>query len=135
MKHAGQCLCGAIKYYLSGSPISVSLCHCKDCRRSAGAPVVSWAMFNESSLVLTKGQPKTINSSGSAMRSFCQDCGSGLFYRNTEILPRIVDIQSSTLDDPDALPPALQIQVAERIQWMKHINELPEVERFPECAA
>ena len=135
MKHAGQCLCGAIKYELSGSPISVSLCHCKDCRRSAGAPVVSWAMFNESSLVLTKGQPKTINSSGSAMRSFCQDCGSGLFYRNSEILPGIVDIQSSTLDDPDALPPALQIQVAERIQWMKHINELPEVERFPECAA
>ena len=69
------------------------------------------------------------------MRSFCQDCGSGLFYRNAEILPGIVDIQSSTLDDPDALPPVVQIQVAERLQWMKNIHELPEVERFPECAA
>jgi hypothetical protein len=77
-------------------------------------------------------QSKTINSSGTAMRSFCQDCGSGLFYRNAEILPSIVDIQSSTLDDPDALPPVVQIQVAERLQWMKNIHELPEVERFPE---
>jgi hypothetical protein len=55
-----------------------------------------------------------------------------LFYRNAEILPGIVDIQSSTLDDPDALPPVVQIQVAERLQWMKNIHELPEVERFPE---
>jgi hypothetical protein len=132
MKYDGQCLCGAIKYQLLGSPISVSLCHCKDCRRSAGAPVVAWAMCNESQLVLTKGQPKTINSSRAAMRSFCQDCGTGLFYRNAESLPGIVDIQSSTLDDPDALAPAVQIQVAERLQWMKHIHELPEVERFPE---
>lgn len=131
MNYVGQCLCGAIKYQLSGSPISVALCHCKDCRRSAGAPMVSWAMFPESSLVVTNGQPKTINSSGAAMRSFCAACGSGLFYRNAENLPGIVDVQTSTLDDPDELPPELQIQVAERLQWMRHIHELPEVEGFP----
>ena len=131
MNYVGQCLCGAIKYQLSGSPISVALCHCKDCRRSAGAPMVSWAMFPESSLVVTNGQPKTINSSGAAMRSFCAACGSGLFYRNAENLPGIVDVQTSTLDDPDELPPELQVQVAERLQWMRHIHELAEVERFP----
>jgi hypothetical protein len=88
-------------------------------------------MFNEAALTLTKGQPKTINSSGTAMRSFCADCGTGLFYRNATILPGIVDVQSSTLDDPAALPPAVQIQTAERLAWMKHIDELPEFERFP----
>ena len=93
--------------------------------------MVSWAMFPESSLVVTNGQPKTINSSGAAMRSFCAACGSGLFYRNAENLPGIVDVQTSTLDDPDELPPELQVQVAERLQWMRHIHELAEVERFP----
>jgi hypothetical protein len=131
VNYVGQCLCGAIKYQLSGSPISVSLCHCKDCRRSAGAPVVSWAMFPESALVVLSGQPKTINSSGAAMRSFCAECGTGLFYRNANYLPDIVDVQTSTLDDPDLLPPQLQVQVAERLQWMKHIHELPEAERYP----
>lgn len=91
----GHCLCGAIQYQLSGKPISVALCHCQDCRRSAGAPVVSWAMFAESSLLVLKGQPKTINSSGAAMRSFCADCGSGLFYRNAEHLPGILDVQTA----------------------------------------
>jgi hypothetical protein len=88
-------------------------------------------MFPESSPVVLNGQPKTINSSGAAMRSFCADCGSGLFYRNSENLSGIVDVQTSTLDDPDALPPTLQIQVAERLSWMTPVHELPEVERFP----
>ncbi|MFM9967399.1 MAG: GFA family protein, partial [Burkholderiales bacterium] len=104
MTYSGQCLCGAIRYQLSGEPKAAALCHCRDCRRSAGAPMVAWAMFPEAALAVTKGQPKTINSSGTAMRSFCADCGTGLFYRNAVILPGIVDVQSSTLDDPEVLP-------------------------------
>lgn len=131
MTLTGQCLCGAIRYQLTGEPRHVAVCHCRDCRRSAGAPMVSWAMFPEAALTLLQGQPKTINSSGSAMRSFCPDCGTGLFYRNAVILPGIVDVQSATLDDPDALPPGVQIQVAERLHWMQLAHELPAFERFP----
>jgi hypothetical protein len=130
VNYSGQCLCGAIKYRLSGEPILVVLCHCQDCRRSAGAPAVAWAAFPETSLTITTGQPKTINSSGAAVRSFCPECGSGLFYRNEENMPCTVDVQTATLDDPDELPPTLQIQVAERLQWMEHVHELPECERF-----
>lgn len=66
------------------------------------------------------------------MRSFCGACGTGLFYRNATVLPGIVDIQSATLDDPEALPPGVQIQTAERLNWMKRLHQLPEFERFPE---
>ena len=132
MTHSGQCRCGAIRYQLTGAPQTVALCHCRDCQRSAGAPMVTWAMYPEASLSVTQGQPKTVNSSGTAMRSFCPDCGSGLFYRNEEILPGIVDVQTATLDDPEALPPEITIQTAERMNWMQHMNELPEFERFPQ---
>lgn len=131
MTYAGQCRCGAIRYQLSEEPKTVSVCHCRDCQRSAGAPMVSWATFPESSLTVTKGNPKTINSSGAAMRSFCADCGTGLFYRNAEQLPGVVDVQASTLDDPDALPPQVQVQTAERLTWMTRLHELPEFKRFP----
>ncbi len=131
MTYTGQCLCGAIRYQLEGEPKTSALCHCSDCRRSAGAPVVAWSMFPESALSILKGEPKTINSSGTAMRSFCPDCGSGLFYRNAVVLPGIVDVQTATLDNPELLPPAVQIQVAERITWMNHMHELPAFERFP----
>jgi hypothetical protein len=131
MHHVGQCLCGAIRYEISGAPIKVALCHCSDCRRSAGAPMVAWAMLPESSLTIKQGQPKTVNSSGTAMRSFCPDCGSGLFYRNAAFLPGLVDVQTATLDDPSALAPTVQVQVAERLNWMTHLSEIPEIDRYP----
>ena len=46
-------------------------------------------------------------------------------------MPGLVDVQSGTLDHPDALPPTEQIQVADRIGWMKTAHELPAFERFP----
>jgi len=131
MKLAGGCHCGAVRYEVQGTPEHVALCHCSDCRKSSGAPMIAWAAFTEENFAITQGEAKTINSSGASYRSFCADCGSGLFFRNQEALPGLVDIQSATLDDPDALPPQLHIQVAERIGWMEEAHRLPAFERFP----
>jgi hypothetical protein len=127
----GGCHCGAVRYEARGAPQHVALCHCSDCRKSAGAPMVAWAAFTEAQFSVTQGEAVTHNSSGQSMRSFCGKCGSGLYFRNQQFLPGIVDIQSATLDDPDALPPAAHIQVAERIHWMGMAHELPVFERFP----
>lgn len=64
MSYSGRCLCGAIRYEVSGRPNAVSICHCADCQRSAGAPMIVWAEFPESELKLTQGAPRTINISG-----------------------------------------------------------------------
>lgn len=127
----GGCQCGAIRYEVKGAAKHVTLCHCRDCQRSVGAPMVAWAAFAEEDLAVTAGTPRTINSSGQTLRSFCPDCGTGLFYRNAEFMPRIVDIQSVTLDDPDALPPQAHIQMAERVAWMDGQADLPRFDRYP----
>ena len=132
MTYQGGCQCGAVRYEVSGEPQHVALCHCNDCRKSSGAPMVAWAAFADTQFKLIEGEPVTFNSSGAAMRSFCAKCGSGLYYRNAEFLPGIVDIQSATLDDPDALPPSVHIQVAERLGWMETAHSLPLFDRFPE---
>jgi hypothetical protein len=97
MTQSGGCHCGAVRYQVTGTPQHVALCHCKDCRKSAGAPMVAWAAFAEAELVVTQGEPVTHNSSGTAMRSFCGTCGSGLFYRNAQYLPGIVDFNQRRL--------------------------------------
>lgn len=131
MTHSGRCSCGAIAYEATGDPNSVSICHCGDCRRSAGAPMVSWAEFPESQFRVTKGTLKTFNSSGAAVRSFCGDCGSGILYTNAQMLPGVVELQASTLDQPDALTPTMQIQTAERLGWVAEMHALPAHERWP----
>ncbi|HEX7822144.1 MAG TPA: GFA family protein [Sphingobium sp.] len=129
--HEGGCRCGAVRYRVKGQSQHVALCHCADCRRSAGAPMVAWAAFAEEDFVVTRGAPTTFNSSGASMRSFCPACGTGLYFRNADYLPGIVDIQSATLDDPAAVPPQAHIQVAERIGWMETQADLPHFERYP----
>jgi hypothetical protein len=131
MEHQGGCHCGAVRYAVSGQPKHVALCHCSDCRKSAGAPVVAWAAFAEGEFRITKGSATTFNSSGTSMRSFCPTCGSGVYFVNQQALPGLVDVQLATLDDPDAFTPQVQIQVAERIGWMEHAHGLPAFPRFP----
>jgi hypothetical protein len=127
----GQCHCGGIRYALEGEPMHHTLCHCTDCRRHAGAPMVGWAMFKSDQVKVTQGEPKSYASSENGRRHFCPDCGTGLFYTNDAMLPSITDVQSATLDDPDSLAPTAHIQVADRIAWMKDIQDLPEFPRFP----
>ncbi|NND49557.1 MAG: GFA family protein [Rhizobiales bacterium] len=132
MKHEGGCHCGAVRYAVGGEAVHAALCHCSDCRKSSGAPMVGWVAFRDGSFSVTKGEAKTRNSSGASMRSFCPECGTGLWFRNAEHLPGIVDVQLATLDNPDAIAPQAHIQTAERIDWMKEAHRLPEFERFPE---
>jgi hypothetical protein len=42
-----------------------------------------------------------------------------------------VDVQSCAYDDPSAVPPRVQIQLAERIPWMKDAHTLPGFDRYP----
>lgn len=130
MVSTGGCRCGAVRYSLEGQPIHNAICHCADCRRSAGAPMVGWALFPREHLTI-EGSPVTYESSPGTLRQFCGTCGTGLFYVNETIFPGQVDVQAATLDDPDALPPQARIQAAEAPAWFARFSDLPTFERFP----
>ncbi|RDC60205.1 hypothetical protein HME9302_01405 [Alteripontixanthobacter maritimus] len=127
----GSCHCGAIRYEIAGDPINHMLCHCSDCRRASGAPVVGWLMVDDKALTI-EGEPSIYASSESGRRHFCVQCGTGLFYSNAEMLLGLVDVQSATLDEPENILPEAHIQVADRIAWMNDVQKLPEHQRYPE---
>ncbi len=131
MTITGGCHCGAIRYQAEGAAMTHALCHCSDCRRSAGAPMVGWTMYPAGAVKVTKGAPKVYESSTNGRRHFCAACGTGLFYTNDVVLPGIIDIQSATYDDPNAVPAQAHVQIAERIAWMERAHELPKFERYP----
>lgn len=132
----GGCHCGAVRYVVEaagegGDAPRTALCHCTDCRRCSGAPVVGWTAVASSTFTVVQGSPAVYRSSELAQRSFCAHCGTGLFYINETVLPGLVDIQTATFDDPDAFPALAHIQAAEGIGWMATAHDLPKFERFP----
>ena len=55
MAITGGCHCGAVRYEAEGDALTHALCHCSDCRRSAGAPMVGWTMYRQDAVKVTKG--------------------------------------------------------------------------------
>ena len=127
---SGGCHCGAIRYQMPRAVAHHALCHCTDCRKASGAPAVAWALAPVDQVAVT-GRPSAYASSEHAVRQFCGRCGTGLFYTNETVFPGMIDVQSATLDEPDALPLQAQIQTAERIGWMAEAHRLPSFDRYP----
>jgi hypothetical protein len=115
---------------MSEETVYRAICHCSDCRKSAGAPMVAWALVAKDDLKV-EGETKEYSSSENGRRHFCPKCGTSLFYTNDAIFPGKVDVQTATLDDPDSMAPTVQVQTAERIGWMEGHHELPGFERYP----
>ncbi len=130
MTRTGQCHCGAIRYEASGEPAYEAICHCGDCRRHAGAPMVGWAAFHGDAVTIS-GEPAVYHSSEHGRRHFCATCGTSLFYTNEVVLPGLLDIQSGTFDQPEAYPPKIHVQAAERLGWLDGIDALPSFKRYP----
>ena len=126
----GGCRCGAVRYELSGEVAHHAICHCTDCRRSAGAAAVSWICIPASGLTYA-GEVTSYDSSPGVERQFCPICGTGLFYYNEAVLPGMVDIQSATLDDAGDHAPQAHIQMAEALPWEVTAHTLPRFERYP----
>lgn len=102
----------------------VALCHCRMCQRAHGAPAVSWLVVRRSELRIVRGVPGQYRSSAKAVREFCGNCGTPLFFIE-DSRPDEVDVAVSTLDDPIAVPPSRHIWLESQMPWLKLDDHLP----------
>jgi hypothetical protein len=114
----GGCLCGAIRYSISGTPFAAEYCHCSMCRKSAGAPFVNWMDFRKDQITWTNGRPSEYHSSTNAKRGFCPDCGSTLSFRDTEH-PEYFTLTIASLDAPNLVEPTYHIYTDDQLTWLK----------------
>jgi len=119
----GGCLCGEVRYRISGTPRALSLCHCRTCRRAAGAPSVAWVVLNATDLVILQGMPSVFRSSPDVLRTFCGRCGTSLTYQRESQLASI-DITTASLDEPDTFPPEREIWLSHKIDWERDNDSL-----------
>ena len=81
----GGCFCGAVRYRISGAPLDVGHCHCTICRRTTGAPFVTWATVPQAVFAFTAGTPAELRSTPAARRTFCAACGTALGDRKSVV--------------------------------------------------
>ena len=120
----GGCFCGQIRYEAAGSTFSETNCHCSICRRTTGAPFVTWFSVARSHFRLVGGEPVRFRSSAKARRSFCPRCGTQLTFEHEDFLDEI-DVTTCSLDDPDVLPPRDDIHTSSKLSWIHLTDGLP----------
>ena len=78
----GGCRCGSVAFRARTEPTVVVYCHCRDCRRSSGAPISLWVGYRSERVELTRGEPTVYESSPGVRRSFCGTCGSPISFED-----------------------------------------------------
>ena len=120
----GGCICGAIRYSVGGNPTNSMVCHCRSCRRVAGAPVVAWVTFPSERFEFLRGRASEFRSSEPVRRTFCSACGTPLTYEHRDARGTI-DVTTCSLDDPNLFPPTHHSWLSHDLAWVRFGDGLP----------
>lgn len=116
----GGCLCGAVRYRVTGPLRPVVACHCQQCRKTSGHHVAATSALREDLVV--EGQVTWYQSSPLARRGFCGTCGSNLFWDGPGVN---ISIFAGTLDGPTGLRLAGHIFCADKGDYYSVDDGLP----------
>ena len=127
MELTGGCLCGGTRYKLESAPFALGDCHCIDCRRSAGAPVVTWGSVYRKDLHMILGKPRKINYAN-RVRSFAACCGTPLFFEESND-SETIDVTIASLDHPAPFASEKVIWLEDKLPWVVLDESLPHFQR------
>ncbi|NKB28451.1 MAG: GFA family protein [Rhodobacteraceae bacterium] len=125
MMLTGSCLCGATTFAASGAPKGASVCHCTQCRKQSGH---IWASAQVDAQALTiEGPVKWFAASAEAVRGFCPNCGSFLFWKAHS--ESTISFALGAIDGPTGLQLERHIFVADKGDYYDIADGLPQVRR------
>lgn len=123
----GSCLCGTLKYRVSGQPTHFYHCHCSRCRKSTGTGHAT-NLFVASGTLEWEGDASLIRryrppDAKRFTRTFCDTCGGPLprVFRESDV----VFIPAGTLNEEPNIKPQARIFLGSGTSWSCSAEELP----------
>ncbi|WP_338056846.1 GFA family protein [Saliniramus fredricksonii] len=128
----GSCLCGTVKFQISGELESFLLCHCKRCRKDTGSAhaanlfsstaKLTWFSGHES--VQTYQVPDTRHK-----KSFCSKCGSALPVVQSD--GDSIVVPAGSIDSAIDIRPSQHICFESRADWDMRLEDVPKIDDIP----
>jgi len=131
-RHLGSCLCGEVRFAISGGFESFFLCHCARCRKDTGSAHAANLFSTTAGIDWLAGAEsvRTFNLPGTRhARSFCATCGSAL--PNAQMGGRLLVVPAGSLDTPVAIRPDAHILLASRADWDEHLEDIVRLDGLP----
>lgn len=127
--HTGSCLCGSVRYEITGDLAPIQFCHCGVCRKAQGSAFASNIPVDAAAFRLVSGveQIRGFESSPGKRRSFCGACGGPLFSQ-AEAVPNVLRLRAGTLDEPVTATRGFHFYVGSKASWWPITDDLPQYE-------
>lgn len=130
MTITGSCLCGSVRYAITGPFRAMGHCHCSICRKSHGAAFATWGIIGPDQFRWTAGQAllQAYESSPGQQRVFCRRCGSPLISAHGGA---VGEVAVGTIDGDPGSRPGAHIFVGSKAPWHEIADALPQFVEWP----
>ena len=130
--YSGSCLCGEVRFQITGQFEHFYLCHCEYCRKDTGSAHAANLFSSTADLTWVSGQDQVKLFNLPATRhskSFCGTCGSALpmMQMNGELLV----VPAGSLNSAVLIRPEAHIFTSSKASWDHALEEVPKVETVP----
>lgn len=129
-EHAGSCLCGEVRYTITGSFDRFFLCHCSHCRKDTGSAHAANLFATSAKLTWLSGEKSvtTFRLPGTRhARSFCAICGSALPFTRSNMTV----VPAGSLDTDISNIPDGNIFTGSRANWDHDLHAARSYDSFP----
>ncbi|MBB6096321.1 hypothetical protein HNQ60_005243 [Povalibacter uvarum] len=130
--YSGSCLCGEIRFEITGSFERFFLCHCQHCRKDTGSAHAANLFSSTATLRWISGEDhrRQFNLPGTRhARCFCGNCGSALPMLQME--GKLLVVPAGSLDSDLVARPDAHLFTASRAGWDHALEAIPGFDRFP----
>ncbi len=126
----GGCLCGGVRYEITGVLFAADHCHCSMCRRQHGAAFATYAKFNPDDFKWISGEHlvKVYEPLLGDGWCFCSECGSSLAAADKG---KIASVTLGTIEGDPGIKPESHIFIGSKAPWHEINDNLPQFEELP----
>ncbi|SMC82083.1 GFA family protein [Rhizobium sp. RU36D] len=124
---SGHCLCGSVRFTISGAVRGALHCHCQACRRATSSPLTTFVTVARSDAEISGDSYRLYASSPGVSRGFCGTCGSPMSYVSDQ-RPDEIDFYVASLDDASSIIIREHGYWGERVSWLNVVDDLPKNE-------
>lgn len=131
MSIRGSCLCGAVAFEMTGTPLIVTHCHCSRCRKARGTAHATNVAVPIDGVRYLRGEEHLttyrVPEAKYFAHVFCKHCGASMPRLDQERSIAIVPM--GAFDDDPRVRPERHIFVDSRAPWDEITDDLPQ---FPD---
>ncbi len=124
--YQGSCLCGQIRFEVTGFHQPTAHCHCSMCRKFHGAPFAALTQVDNLTWLSGKHLLKDYVAPNGTTRTFCEQCGSSVGFRRKGDDLAQIELSLALFDSDIEVEVDAHIYTDYQSNWYPISDDLPQ---------